>query len=83
MAEDKSSVRTDSGDDGVNTGAGRGWTALSYLITGVVVWGVIGWLIDQRFDTGGIATAIGSVVGAAGGVYLIASRFGAGARGEG
>lgn len=40
------------------------------------MWGFAGWLIDRWLDTGGISTAIGSVVGMAGGVYLIIRRLG-------
>jgi F0F1-type ATP synthase assembly protein I len=75
MVDDKPPSRPDPG--GVPTGAGLGWTAIAYLITGILVWGFIGWLVDQRLDSGGVATAIGTVVGAAGGVYLIARRLGA------
>jgi F0F1-type ATP synthase assembly protein I len=57
-------------------GAGQGWSAVSYLIGGILVWGLIGALIDRWLDTGGIATAIGAVVGAAGGVYLVVRRLG-------
>lgn len=57
------------------TGAGQGWTAVSYLVTGILVWGFVGWLVDGWLETGGIAIAIGTVVGAAGGVYLIARRL--------
>ena len=39
----------------------------SYLIGGMAVWGFVGWLVDRWLDTGGIATAIGVVLGAAGG----------------
>ncbi len=52
-------------------------TALSYLIAGMLVWGLIGLLVDRWLDTGGIATGVGVVLGAAGAVYLIARRFGA------
>jgi F0F1-type ATP synthase assembly protein I len=58
-------------------GANQGWTAVSYLIGGILVWGFIGWLIDRWLHTGGIATGIGAVLGAAGGVYLIVRRLGA------
>jgi F0F1-type ATP synthase assembly protein I len=40
------------------------------------VWGVVGWLVDRWLHTGGIAIAIGVIVGMAGGVYLIARRLG-------
>jgi F0F1-type ATP synthase assembly protein I len=59
------------------SGAQYGWTAVSYLIGGILVWGFVGWLIDRWIDTGGIATAIGAVIGAAGGVYLTVRRSGA------
>jgi F0F1-type ATP synthase assembly protein I len=51
-------------------------TALSYLIAGILVWGLIGWLVDQWLGTRGIAAGIGAVLGAAGGVYLIVRRLG-------
>ena len=58
-------------------GAGAGWTALSYLVGGMVVWGFAGWLVDRWLHTGGIAIAVGCVVGLAGSVFLIARRLGA------
>ena len=63
-------------DDEVPSGANQGWTAISYLIGGIAVWGFAGWLVDRWLHTGGIATAIGMVLGAAGGVYLVAKRLG-------
>jgi ATP synthase protein I len=60
----------------VNTHAG--WTAISYLIGGMLVWGGAGWLVDHYWlHTNGIAMGIGVVVGGAAGVYLIARRLGA------
>jgi ATP synthase protein I len=52
-------------------GAGSGWTILSYLISGMVVWGLIGWAVDAWLDLGGKATAVGIVLGMALGIYLI------------
>ncbi len=52
-------------------------TALSYLIAGILVWGLVGLVVDRWLGTGGIATGVGVVLGAAGAVYLIARRFGA------
>jgi ATP synthase protein I len=54
-----------------------GMVAISYLLGGMVVWGGIGWLVDQWLGTKGIAMGIGAVVGGAAGVYLIARRLGA------
>ena len=65
-------------DDGpAPPNSGLGMTALSYLVAGILVWGLIGWLVDRWLDTGGIATGVGVVLGAAGGVYLIVRRLGA------
>jgi hypothetical protein len=50
--------------------------AVSYLIGGMAVWGLVGWLVDRWLNMGGIATAIGVVLGMAGGVYLVARRMG-------
>ena len=57
--------------------SGSGYRAISYLIGGMVVWGGIGWLVDNWLGTNGIAMGIGAVVGGAAGVYLIARRLGA------
>ncbi|MGS2617993.1 AtpZ/AtpI family protein [Micromonospora sp. LZ34] len=66
-----------SGDrDDVPSGAGQGWTALSYLIAGMLVWGFIGWLVDQWLDSGGVATGIGVVLGMAGGIVLVIRKLG-------
>lgn len=74
MADDHSSPGPDP-DHGAS-GAGQGWTAIAYLIGGMTVWGLIGWLVDRWLGTDGIAIAVGVVVGMAGGVYLVARRLG-------
>ena len=76
MTGDRSPKRPRDGDE-TAAGANQGWTAVSYLIGGILVWGFVGWLIDRWLHTGGITTAIGAVLGAAGGVYLIVRRLGA------
>jgi ATP synthase protein I len=66
------------GDDGSTPpDTGMGMTAVAYLISGMLVWGGIGWLVDHWVGTRGIFVGIGAVVGAAGGVYLIVRRLGA------
>ena len=71
---------SDSPSDGVPPPPdhGSGYTAISYLIGGMVVWGGIGWLVDHYWlGTKGIAMGVGAVIGGAAGVYLIARRLGA------
>ncbi len=58
-------------------GANTGWAAVGYLISGIAVWGFLGWLVDRWLSWGGIATAIGCVVGAALGIFLVVRRLGA------
>ncbi len=57
--------------------AGAGTAVIAYLITGILVWGGVGWLVDSWLGTKGIAAGIGAVLGAAAGVYLIVRRLGA------
>jgi F0F1-type ATP synthase assembly protein I len=71
MAGDQSPRRDEA------QGANTGWAALGYLLAGMAVWGFVGWLVDTWLATGGIATAIGIVLGAAGGIYLVVRRLGA------
>jgi ATP synthase protein I len=75
MAGDQSPQRPRDGDP-PPPGADQAWAALSYLVGGILVWGFAGWLVDRWLHTGGVATAVGSVLGAAGGIYLIARRLG-------
>ena len=48
-------------DDEAAPRSDQGWTAVSYLIGGIAVWGFLGWLVDRWWHTGGIATAVGAV----------------------
>ncbi len=64
-------------DQQAAAGADVGWAAVSYLIGGIAVWGFVGWLVDRWLHTGGIATAVGCVLGAAAGIYLMIRKLGA------
>jgi F0F1-type ATP synthase assembly protein I len=75
MADDQSPQRS-SDDDENAPQPNQGYVALSYLIGGILVWGFIGWLVDRWLHTDGVATGIGAVLGAAGGVYLLVRRLG-------
>jgi F0F1-type ATP synthase assembly protein I len=54
-----------------------GMTAVAYLISGMLVWGAIGLLVDHWVGTAGIFAGIGAVLGMGLGVYLIVRRLGA------
>jgi ATP synthase protein I len=54
--------------------SGDPWHAVSYLVTGVAVYGAVGWLLDQWLDTP-FLLPVGIVLGAGLGVYLTYLRF--------
>jgi ATP synthase protein I len=56
-------------------GMDLGLRVLSYLISGVLLYGLLGWLGDHYFGTK-FLLPIGIVAGAAFGVYVIIRRFG-------
>jgi ATP synthase protein I len=59
------------------SGADVGWAALGYLIAGIGVWGLIGWLIDRWLDVPmHLGLLVGMLIGTAGAVYLIVKRMG-------
>ena len=53
---------------------GDPWHAVSYLVTGVGLYGLAGWLLDAWLDTS-FLLPVGIVVGAVLGVYLTYLRF--------
>jgi ATP synthase protein I len=57
-------------------GMSTGVTISAYLLSALLVWGGVGWLIDQLAGTGKVFTAIGMIVGAGAGTYLIYLRYG-------
>jgi F0F1-type ATP synthase assembly protein I len=56
-------------------GADEGWAVLSTLISGIVIFGGIGWLLDQWWGTR-LATPVGLVIGMALGIYAVVAQFG-------
>jgi F0F1-type ATP synthase assembly protein I len=60
---------------GKSDGMDLGLRVLSYLISGVAMYGLLGWLGDHYFGTR-FLLPIGIVAGAAFGVYVIIRRFG-------
>lgn len=53
---------------------GDPWHAFGYIVSGVAIYGFLGWLVDQWLGTDYVV-AIGIIVGATLGIYLTFSRF--------
>lgn len=68
---------TTEGDDRAPHAVGidQGMRVLSYLIGGVLLYGLLGWLGDHLLGTA-FLLPVGIVLGAAGGVYVIIRRYG-------
>src|ERR1041385_262013 len=57
-------------------GMSTGVTISTTLLAALLVWGGVGWLVDHLAGTGKVFTAIGMIVGAVAGVYLIYVKYG-------
>lgn len=63
------------GPDAVpDTPSGDPWHAFGYLVSGVLGYGLLGWLVDRWLGTS-FVVGIGIVVGAGLGIYLTIARF--------
>ena len=60
------------------SGMGIGWAITSTLVGGIVTVGGLGYLLDMVLSTGTAFTAIGIVLGAASGIYIVHLRYGKG-----
>ncbi|SER66023.1 Putative F0F1-ATPase subunit Ca2+/Mg2+ transporter [Propionibacterium cyclohexanicum] len=68
---------TDEGRDST-TSSDAGMQSFSYLFSGIVLYGGLGWLLDRFLHIGWLLPA-GLLVGMAAGIYLVIKRFGSGA----
>jgi F0F1-type ATP synthase assembly protein I len=75
MAQQKSPA-PDSGDTPPSSDP---WQAVSYLLSGVLVYGLAGWGLDRWLGTTWIV-AVGIIVGAGLGIWMTWLRSGGGAR---
>ena len=57
-------------------GMATGITISTTLLAALFVWGGVGWLVDHFAGTGKVFTAIGILLGAGLGVYLIYIKYG-------
>ena len=58
-----------------NRDEGAVWTILGYLLSGLLLWGGVGWAVDKWLGTT-YAVLIGVLVGMGGALYLVWLRFG-------
>ena len=59
-------------------GLGVGWAIVSTLVAGLLVLGGVGFLLDRVAGTDAVFTAIGLVLGAGFGIYIVYLRYGRG-----
>ncbi|MGB0101131.1 MAG: AtpZ/AtpI family protein [Nocardioides sp.] len=53
---------------------GDPWHAFGYVVSGVAIYGFLGWLLDQWLGTS-FLVAVGILIGAGLGIYLTFKRF--------
>ena len=58
------------------SGAETGYAVIGTLISGMGVWGGVGWLLDQWWDTR-VFFPVGIIFGMAVAIYLVVKRYGA------
>jgi ATP synthase protein I len=63
------------GSQGLWSGVTSAWATMSYLVSGVVVWGGVGYGLDRLLGTSPVLMIIGVLVGNFAGVYLIYLRW--------
>ena len=59
---------------GATPSPGDAWNALSFLLTGILLFGGIGWGLDTLFDTRW-CTPVGLLAGGTAALYLIYIRY--------
>jgi F0F1-type ATP synthase assembly protein I len=63
------------GEPGGMSGAETGWAVVGTLLAGIVVWGGLGWLVDQWLDTRAFI-AVGVILGVVAATYLVVVKYG-------
>jgi F0F1-type ATP synthase assembly protein I len=61
-------------------GLGTGWAITTTMLAGILVWGGVGFLVDRLVWSSLAFTAMGIVVGAGAGTYIVYLRYGRGDR---
>jgi F0F1-type ATP synthase assembly protein I len=53
-----------------------GWNITGTMLSGIIVWGGVGWLLDRWLETR-IFTLVGTIFGLTVAIYLIVVKYGA------
>jgi F0F1-type ATP synthase assembly protein I len=53
-----------------------GWSITGTMLSGIIVWGGVGWLLDRWLETR-IFTLVGTIFGLTVAIYLIVVKYGA------
>lgn len=57
------------------SGVGQAWGAVSTLISGIAVWGAIGFGLDHLLGTRPVLFVVGVLLGNFGGIYLMYVKY--------
>jgi F0F1-type ATP synthase assembly protein I len=63
------------GDPAARRNEADAWGAFGLVVSGVLVWGGVGWLLSQWLDNP-VPVPVGLLVGMAAGLYLVWFRYG-------
>lgn len=61
--------------EGRSADPGDAWTVIAYLLSGLILWGGLGWALDRWLGTS-FLVLIGMLVGGAASIYLVYVRYG-------
>ena len=64
------------GDSSGRPGPGDAWSIVAYLLSGLIFWGAVGWLLDRWVGNENVFLLIVLLVGMASAIYLVYVRFG-------
>jgi ATP synthase protein I len=65
----------DEADPSRRSGEADAWSAFSYVLSGMLLWGGVGWFLSRWLDSQ-VPLALGLMGGTAGGLVLVWLRYG-------
>lgn len=71
----RSALRPSGAYSGLMSGMTHAWSMVAYLVSGIVIWGGAGLVLDRALGLEPVFLVLGVLVGHAAGVYLIYVRW--------